>query len=1109
MPSSAAADALLEGLNPPQRDAVTHGEGPLLILAGAGSGKTRVLTHRIAYLLRTGQARADEILAITFTNKAAQEMRERVEQLVGRATRAMWVMTFHSACARMLRAEAHRLGYTRQFTIYDAADQRRLIKRCLDDLDIDAKRFTPRAMQSQISDAKNKLRSAEDYRQMVGSFFEQTVADVYDQYERELHRMNAMDFDDLLVRAVNVLELFQEVRDRYASNFRFVLVDEYQDTNHAQYRWLQLLASEHRNLAVVGDDFQCLVAGTPVTMADGTTKPIEAIEIGDEVLSSYGSGDLRPARVTDTYVGGASMGTEIVTRSGRRIVSTDEHTHFAGYRPDCVPAQHLTYLMWRAGKGFRLGTTRTNPGSSDAVTGLQVRAMQEGADAAWVVGHHATENGARAQELSLSLRHGLPTLPFVARKGKSVNGLVHDQELIDQVFAAVDSFGNGLRLLRGLRLSFDHPHHVPLSYEGRRRNVTITLCADHRGETPMHLVAVGGRDPEAKARLQAAGLSVRPAKAGSLSWRVETCFKDYGDAMALADRIASAIPVRLRLRARLGARLDGARNSLPFLPAASVRPGMAMFTADGGYDVVEAVNRVPLDRTVHDINVEGTHNFIAAGLITHNSIYGFRGADIRNILDFQDTFPDAHTVKLEQNYRSTQTILDAANGVISQNRGQMAKHLWTDSGQGDPIRVRELADEHAEARFVAAEVQRLVDEGTSRSEIAIFYRTNAQSRVLEDMLVRAQIAYQVIGGTKFYERAEIRDAIGYLTFLVNPQDESAFARIANSPRRGLGATSLNRVLAHADATGAPVWEVAEVPDDVPGLGTAARKALARFMSTMERLRERLEAGASVGDLLDETLRESGYLEALEAERTIEAQGRIENLEELVHVAREYDALANADDGEYGLGEFLQQISLLAETDNLRDDEGIVTLMTMHNAKGLEFPIVFMIGMEDGVFPHSRALDEGGLEEERRLAYVGITRAMRELTLTFARRRNSFGGAESFGVRSRFIDEIPRELTDQPAREARGLGAGRVASWAGAAAASAEAERGRWGSSSPAGAPEPAGEGAVFRMGDDVVHAAFGDGVVVGTESGGIVVVRFAGDGSERKLMADYAPIRKR
>jgi DNA helicase-2/ATP-dependent DNA helicase PcrA len=734
MPQSAAIDRLLEGLNPPQRDAVTHGEGPLLILAGAGSGKTRVLTHRIAHLLHTGQARADEILAITFTNKAAQEMRERVELLVGRATRAMWVMTFHSACARMLRADAHRLGYTRQFTIYDAADQRRLIKKCLDDLDIDAKRFTPRAMQSQISDAKNKLRSAEDYRQLVGSYFEQTVADVYEQYERELHRMNAMDFDDLLVRSVNLLELFQEVRDRYAQAFRWVLVDEYQDTNHAQYRWLELLSSEHRNLAVVGDDDQ--------------------------------------------------------------------------------------------------------------------------------------------------------------------------------------------------------------------------------------------------------------------------------------------------------------------------------------------------------------------------AIYGFRGADIRNILDFQETFPDAHVVKLEENYRSTQTILSAANAVVSNNRGRMDKALWTGIGEGDPIRVRELADEHAEARFVAAEIERMVDEGVSRAEIAVFYRTNAQSRVLEDMLVRAQIGYQVIGGTKFYERAEIRDAMGYLTFLVNPQDAGAFTRIANSPRRGIGQTSLSRVLSHADTMGIQVWDAAGAPEEVPMLGTAAQKALARFMSTMERLRERAESGAPVGELLQEVLSETGYLDALEAERTIEAQGRIENLEELVRVGGEYDATAEEGGS---LGEFLQQISLLADADSREDDEGLVTLMTLHNAKGLEYPIVFIIGMEDGVFPHSRALDEGGVEEERRLAYVGITRAMRDLTLTYARRRNSFG-ASSFGVRSRFIDEIPRELTDQAERAAAGLPTGRIASWAGAAAASAEAGGGGGGGDAA---------GQVFRTGDDVVHAAFGEGVVTATEPGGIVVVRFAGDGSERKLMADYAPVRKR
>src|SRR4051794_15514016 len=728
MATDAAIEHLLEGLNPPQRDAVTHGEGPLLILAGAGSGKTRVLTHRVAYLLRTGQARPSEILAITFTNKAAAEMRERVELLVGRATRAMWVMTFHAACARMLRADADKLGYTRQFTIYDAADQRRLIKRCLDDLGYDTKRFTPRAMQSQISDAKNRLRTPEELAGLIGSPFEQTVADVYQAYERELHRANAMDFDDLLVNSVRLLERYQEVHDHYASSFRWVTVDEYQDTNHVQYRWLQLLTSEHRNLAVVGDDAQ--------------------------------------------------------------------------------------------------------------------------------------------------------------------------------------------------------------------------------------------------------------------------------------------------------------------------------------------------------------------------SIYGFRGADIRNILNFEDDYPEAHVVKLEQNYRSTQTILDAANSVIANNRGQMVKHLWTDLGEGDKVRVREMADEHAEARWVTAEIERLVDEGVSRSEIAVFYRTNAQSRVLEDMLVRAQVGYQVIGGTKFYERAEIKDAVQYLQFLVNPQDGTAFTRIANSPRRGIGQTSLSRVLAYAASTGETIWDTAR--GQVPGLAKAARKALDRFMDTMDRLRERAEEGAPVAQVLDELLTDTGYRAALEAERTIEAQGRLENLEELVRVAREYDT--NAPDGG-SLGEFLQQIALLADADGIRDDEGLVTLMTMHNAKGLEFPIVFMIGMEDGVFPHQRSIEENSIEEERRLAYVGLTRAMRDITLTFARRRASYGGGGMPAQKSRFLDEIPRELTDQPARISRGLPAiGRAASWAGAAAASAEAT---------------SDTATVFRVGEDVIHAKLGDGVVTGVEPGGIVVVRFAGEPADRKLMADYAPIRKR
>jgi DNA helicase-2/ATP-dependent DNA helicase PcrA len=527
--------------------------------------------------------------------------------------------------------------------------------------------------------------------------------------------------------------------------------------------------------------------------------------------------------------------------------------------------------------------------------------------------------------------------------------------------------------------------------------------------------------------------------------------------------------------------------------AMAVRPGMAMFTADGGYDIVERVERVPLDRPVYDINVDGTHNFIAGGLVTHNSIYAFRGADIQNILNFQDDFPDAEVVRLEQNYRSTQTILDAANGVISHNRGRMGKTLWTDIGEGDLVKVRELDDEHAEARFVVGEIERLVDEGVSRAEIAVFYRTNAQSRVLEDTLVRREIAYQVIGGTKFYERAEIRDAIAYLTVLANPQDAMAFTRVANSPKRGIGQTSLSRVLAHAETMGVSVWEAAADATSVPGLGTAAQRAFERFMGTMAGLRERAEDRVPVGDLLEAILHETGYLEALEAERTIEAQGRMENLQELVEVGREFDA--RVDEEADTLDAFLQQIALVADADTRRDDEGLVTLMTLHNAKGLEYPIVFIIGAEEGIFPHSRSLDEGTLEEERRLAYVGMTRAMRDLYVTYARRRAVFG-SQNFGLPSRFLAEIPTDLVDSEgamAGRGGGLGGGasggsRIASWA----------------ASRTDAPS-----AEFRMGDDVVHAAFGEGVVTGVEPGGIVVVRFASDGSERKLMAEYAPITKR
>jgi DNA helicase-2/ATP-dependent DNA helicase PcrA len=482
-------------------------------------------------------------------------------------------------------------------------------------------------------------------------------------------------------------------------------------------------------------------------------------------------------------------------------------------------------------------------------------------------------------------------------------------------------------------------------------------------------------------------------------------------------------------------------------------------------------------------------------LITHNSIYGFRNADIRNILDFERDFSDAEIVKLEQNYRSTQTILDAANAVMAHNRGQIEKHLWTENPKGAPVHVRELDDEHAEARYVAGEIERLVDEGCSRDEIAVFYRANAQSRVLEDILVRFNVSYQVIGGTKFYERAEVKDAIAYLTLLVNPSDVVAFERVVNSPKRGIGSTTQARIVAHANTLGESVWDVALDPEAIPGLGAAAIKAVRRFMSSMERLHERME-NADVDELLQETLDESGYLDALRAERTIEAEGRIENLEELIGVAREY--MANSD--EPTVEEFLQQIALFSEQDNLRDDEGIVTLMTLHNAKGLEFPVVFMIGVEDGIFPHMRSIEAGDIEEERRLAYVGITRAMRELYITYARQRSLYGQRNA-AIPSRFIGEIPDSLTDMESRSQHLS----QTSWD------------RWGvGAQPGGAagrrerePSAAQTGASFAVGDDVEHATMGDGVVIGLEPGGLVVVRFASDGSERKLMMDYAPLKKK
>ena len=709
---------LLADLNPAQREAVLHVDGPLLVIAGAGSGKTRVLTHRVAHLIRAHGVKPNEILAITFTNKAAGEMRERLERMLGGVARAIWILTFHAACGRMLRAEASRLGFRSTFTIYDQADQVRLVKACLEELGKDPKRFTPRGIHAQISSAKNQLVTPDMYAARVSSFWDQTVADVYALYQRRLHGSNAVDFDDMLMLTVEVLERFPDARERWQAAFRYVLVDEYQDTNHAQYRLLQLLAEQHRNVFAVGD-------------------------------------------------------------------------------PD-------------------------------------------------------------------------------------------------------------------------------------------------------------------------------------------------------------------------------------------------------------------------------------------QSIYGFRSADIRNILDFEQDFPGAARVTLDQNYRSTNAILAAANAVIDHNRDRKPKRLWSDLGEGEPVEVVEVEDEHAEARFVAAEIARRVEDDWSPSELAVFYRTNAQSRVLEDVLVRQGVPYQVIGGPRFYERAEIKDAVAYLTVLHNPADAVALMRIANRPRRGIGDTTIQRLVAHAEALGISLWEATADPE-AAGVGTAGAKAVRAFRLMIESLMASAQE-LELDELVEAVLARSGTIEAYEAERTIEARGRIENLEELVGVAREF----RAEREDPTPAAFLQEIQLQSDQDTLAEDGAQVTLMTIHNAKGLEYRGVFLIGMEDGIFPHARSIEENEIEEERRLAYVGMTRAMERLTLTHATARSLFGRRE-YNLPSRFLDELP------PTVERERL---RPASWSGYAA-------------SPRQVPPRADrEIPSLATGDSVRHGSLGEGVVTRIEPGGVVTVRFAADGSERRLMLEYAPLER-
>ncbi|MDG2028534.1 MAG: DNA helicase PcrA [Acidimicrobiales bacterium] len=731
---------LLDGLNPAQFDAVTHKGGPLLVVAGAGSGKTRVLTHRIAHLMEEGMS-PFEILAITFTNKAAGEMKERVGGLVGPVAEKMWVSTFHSACVRILRRDVERLGFPSRFSIYDQADAVRLTGYVIRDLNLDPKRFPPRSVHGAISAAKNDNVSAEVYAEEAQQIFERKIADVYFEYQKRLLTAGAMDFDDLLQRTVQLFRSHPDVLAGWRQRFGHVLVDEYQDTNPVQNDLVLMLGEEHRQVTVVGDSDQ--------------------------------------------------------------------------------------------------------------------------------------------------------------------------------------------------------------------------------------------------------------------------------------------------------------------------------------------------------------------------SVYAFRGADIRNILEFEDAFPDATVVVLEQNYRSTQSILDAANAVIAKNVGRKPKDLWTDQGPGDKIVRYHADDESDEAQYVANEIARLHDHEHMRyDEMAVFYRTNSQSRVLEEFLLRVGIPYKVVGGTRFYDRREIKDAIAYLRAIVNPTDEVSVKRVINTPKRGVGDSSIGKLDAWATRTGES-FDQAVVRFDEAGVSGRAATGIEKFLVLTTEIRK-LDAGPAT--IIEEALDRSGYLEELQIERSVEAEGRLENLSELVGMAREYETV----------DEFLEQISLVSDTDDLEGEESTVTLMTLHSAKGLEYPIVFIIGMEDGVFPHIRSLGEPAeLEEERRLAYVGITRAMQKLHLTSAWSR-MLHGTTQYNPPSRFLDEIPDGLVEEVGG-ARILRSRKDRSTYGGGYGG---DRQRIDSSrehiveraiSAGSAPNPSGADTMgLKIGDDVRHSQWGEGVIIDIEGSGDKAeasVHFPTVG-EKRLLLSWAPLEK-
>ena len=1071
---------LVSGLNPVQREAVTHPGGPLLILAGAGSGKTRVLTHRIAWLIKDQGVSPFELLAITFTNKAADEMKHRVGSLVGPVAEKMWVSTFHSACVRILRREAARLGYRSSFTIYDEADAVRLTNFVLRDLNIDAKKFPPRVVHAAISAAKNELVDFETYRERARSIYERRIADVYREYQQRLLAASAMDFDDLLMVTVNVLQSHPDALAHYRNRFKHLLVDEYQDTNKAQNELVVMLAGEHRNVCVVGDSDQCLPPDTQISTPLGH-RSISELREGDEVVGTGAKGTAVAGRVTHVQRG-RYRGRFYTVRAGGRVLRGTPH-HITLADPVLDDDRFVVYLMQRADRGFRIGLTKSVRADrfGNPTQGVKVRMNQEHADKLWVLRVCESRAEAAYWEAWFAANYGLPTLVFHGLGRK----LIMEQSWIDRLFDELDTATAAKQLMEDLDLHPEFPHYRPQN-GARRQNVNLTMFSDCRsGEIGYHRIQWCSNRLDIGARLSEAGYRVRPGRSASV--RVETSRKTYTEAVATARGMASAGGLEIQRRAEIAGQIYA------FMPLSHLRVGMHVLVEENGGMKrvrVDAVDVEEYDGPVFDLQVEPVHTYVANGVLVHNSVYRFRGADIRNILEFEEAFPDATVIVLEQNYRSTQTILDAANAVIANNALRKPKALWTEQLGGELITRYSAEDEHDEAMWIVQEMSRLHDIGSHQwGDMAIFYRTNAQSRIVEEQLVRHNVPYKVVGGTKFYDRREIKDVLAYVRAVVNPSDEVSLKRIVNVPKRGVGDTSVGKLDAWARSHGVGFYESLDHADEAGVAGKAA-SGLRQFRRVLDEVRALVDEGAAPVTVLERIVGATGYVAELEAEKTIEAAGRMENIAELLGVATEHD----------DLDAFLEAVSLVSDADEIDDDTTRAVLMTLHTAKGLEFPVVFLVGLEDGVFPHLRSLGEPDeLEEERRLCYVGITRARERLYLTHAWCRTLWGSTQ-YNPPSRFLKEIPEHLVsliESGPKRTQGRGRENIVD--------AAMRRGAAPPVKSTGA-----ENLGVKVGDDVVHGKWGEGVVLelmGEGDKAEAVVRFPDVGEKRLLLA-WAPLKK-